>query len=191
VGPGDRHPIEYRKGEQAPSIAGRWQVLYMTGTVAGKREAFVEPNLIVPITERNINLPIFGVASIGSGSASTDGRQGAGNFSLNKEAPIVYKGRLDYTLSRQGNLNVIHMTPENGPDVKKSWVQGIYRIVGDNLIICYELEKGTWPETFAAAKENEILLILRRERPDSQTKFTLPPGGIVLPATGPPTPRRN
>ena len=52
-------PREDGKSEEAPSIAGRWEVLYVAGTVRGKREGYVEPNLLVPITERTINLPIF------------------------------------------------------------------------------------------------------------------------------------
>ena len=46
-------------------------------------------------------------------------------------------------------------------------MQGIYRLAGDNLIICYDSERGTLPATFAADKETEILLILRREHPRS------------------------
>ena len=73
---------EGRGADKAPSIEGRWDVLYIAGNVDGKREAFVEPNMIVPITERMINLPILNVASrrLISGAASKDGRTGAGTL---------------------------------------------------------------------------------------------------------------
>ena len=179
---------EVRGADKAPSIEGRWVVLYIAGNVNGKREAFVEPNMIVPITERMINLPILNKQTTAiSGVASKDGRAGAGVFSvsLNKQAPIVYRGGLDYTAERKDHVDIIRVLSQNVGEQRLVWMQGIYRLAGDNLVICYNSEIGTMPATFAADKETEILLILRRERPDSQTNFVLPPGGIVLPATGP------
>ncbi len=38
-------------------IRGQWEVLYVAGTVAGKREGYPMPNLIVPATDNTIDLP--------------------------------------------------------------------------------------------------------------------------------------
>ena len=169
---------EVRGADKAPSIEGRWVVLYIAGNVNGKREAFVEPNMIVPITERMINLPILNkqTAAI-SGVASKDGRTGAGVFSvsLNNQAPIVYRGTLDYTAERKDHLDIIHVLSQNVGGKRPVWMQGIYRLAGDNLVICYNSEIGTMPATFAADKETEILLILRHETPLPRGISRFPP----------------
>jgi RNA polymerase sigma factor (sigma-70 family) len=167
----DLWPGEDGKGEEAPSIAGRWEVLYIAGTVRGKREGYVEPNMLVPITERTINLPIFSGNEgpfIVSGAASKDGRTGAGTFIVNKQGPIVYRGKLDYTAERKDQLGVIQVLTQDVGGKRDVWMQGIYRLAGDNLVICYSAERGPVPEAFAADKDTEILLILRRERPQAR-----------------------
>jgi RNA polymerase sigma factor (sigma-70 family) len=164
----EARPAEGRNGEEAPSIAGRWEVLYIAGTVRGKREVHVEPNLVVPITERTINLPVFSGnegPSIVSDAPSEDGRRGTGTFSVNEQGPIAYRGKLDYTAERRDQLGVIQILTQNVGGKREVWMQGIYRLAGDNLVICYNAERGKPPEIFAADKETEILLILRREPP--------------------------
>jgi RNA polymerase sigma factor (sigma-70 family) len=49
--------VKKPKGLDTADIRGSWEVLYMAGTVSGKREGYFMPNLLVPITDKSINLP--------------------------------------------------------------------------------------------------------------------------------------
>jgi RNA polymerase sigma factor (sigma-70 family) len=132
-----------------PSISGRWVVLYIAGTVAGKREGYVEPGLMVPITDDMINLP---------------------SLTGNNRDPIHYPRKMEYSTDRKGGVPVIEAVGEHGPDRAIILLRGIYQVAGDNLVICYDSEQGTLPTSFTAVKPSETLLILRRDRPVADTK---------------------
>ena len=134
--------------KKAHSIAGHWVVLYIAGTAAGKREGYVEPNLMVPITADTINLPVL---------------------TGNARDPMHFRGKMEYSTHKEGGFQVIDVVEEYGLDGAEILFRGVYRVAGDNLVICYDSERGTLPASFAAAKETETLLILRRERPAPET----------------------
>jgi RNA polymerase sigma factor (sigma-70 family) len=154
--PGDlvRGRVDRAQPEPAkpPSIAGHWIVLYLAGTAAGKRQAYVEPGLMVHNTEDTINLPL-----------------------LTGDHLIDHPRKMEYSTGREGGRldPVIDAVGEHGPDRTKFLLRGIYRVAGDNLVICYDSGQGTRPTSFAAAKETETLLILRREPPAPQTHLPI------------------
>ncbi len=155
------------KPEMPPSIAGHWIVLYIAGTAAGKRQAYVEPGLMMPITEDMINLP---------------------SLTANSRDPIRYPPKMEYDTDREGGLSVMDAVGEHGPDGAKILLRGIYRVAGDNLVICYDSsQSGTRPTSFAAAKETETLMILRRERPVPEAR----PLGRIDGFLAPPRPTKR
>lgn len=155
-----RPAAEARKGEEAPSIAGRWSVLYIAGSVAGKREGYAEPNLLVPITEGTINLPML---------------------TANDRDPIHYGGTMEYTIDWKDDYGVVTMKTRPGSGGPQKQMRGICRVGGDNVVLCYDTEGGTVPAQFAAARDTEIVLVLRPGR----EKTTRPPDGTLPPPTGP------
>jgi hypothetical protein len=130
--------------EKPPSIAGHWIVLYIAGTAGGKRQGYVEPGLMVPVTEDTINLP---------------------SLTGNDRDPIRFPRKMEYSTDREGGLSVIEAVGEHGPDGAEILLRGIYRVAGENLVICYDSDQGVRPTSFAAAKPTETLLILRPEPP--------------------------
>ena len=119
-------------------IRGQWEVLYLAGTVAGKREGYPMPNLSVPATDKTINLPAL---------------------TGKPKDPMNYLGGMPYTLDPGRRLGEIDMTA--GPGRGKA-LRGIYQLKGDILTICYDKSDRGRPETFAANKPSECLIILRR-----------------------------
>jgi hypothetical protein len=45
------------KADETADIRGLWEVIYITGTVAGKREGHVSPRIVIRITNETIDLP--------------------------------------------------------------------------------------------------------------------------------------
>ena len=76
---------EEERADQVPSIAGRWSILYIAGTAAGRRVAYVEPNLIVPITGDTISLPVL----------TGNGRD-----------PVHYRSSMEYSTGRKGDFQI-------------------------------------------------------------------------------------
>jgi RNA polymerase sigma factor (sigma-70 family) len=143
-------------------LRGRWEVIYLSGAVAGERQGFPMPNLVVPITEATINLPSL------TGKAAD---------------PINYLGEMPYVLDPGRKAGEIDMKP--GPAGGRS-LKGIYRLGGDVLTICYEDAERGRPETFAAGKPSEGLLILRRvDRAFSPAPQPRPGEAPTQPPTGP------
>jgi RNA polymerase sigma factor (sigma-70 family) len=145
---------EEDRDDQAPSIAGRWSILYIAGTTAGRRVAYVEPNLVVPITADSISLPVL----------TGNGRD-----------PIHYRGNMEYSTGRKGDYRVIQVVQHAGREPGVTPFRGIFQVARDHLVICYDSERGTLPASFAAAKDSETLLILRPERPAAQPITPNPP----------------
>jgi RNA polymerase sigma factor (sigma-70 family) len=56
-GEGPRNGVPEPEIRDTGGIRGQWEVLYVAGTVAGKREGYPMPNLMVPVTDKTINLP--------------------------------------------------------------------------------------------------------------------------------------
>jgi RNA polymerase sigma factor (sigma-70 family) len=127
------------EARDAAEIRGQWEVLYLAGTVAGKREGYAMPYLIVPITDKTINLPAL------TGKPND---------------PMNYVGGMPYTLDPGRKSGAIDM--QAGPVGGKA-LRGIYRLKGDILTICYDESDRGRPETFAANKPSECLIILRRQ----------------------------
>jgi RNA polymerase sigma factor (sigma-70 family) len=152
--------------EKTSSIAGRWIVLYIAGTAAGKRQGYVEPNLLLPITAGEIPLPYL----------TGDDRD-----------PIHYRKTMAYSTHRERGVTVIDVVDPSDPVVGDILRRCIYRMAGDNLVICYDAERNTLPDSFAAAKDTETLLVLRRERPARQTS----PQGRVDGYLAPPRPTKR
>ena len=57
VGESPRNGNPAREARDGHDLRGRWDVLYVAGTVAGKREGYPTPNLVVPATDGTINIP--------------------------------------------------------------------------------------------------------------------------------------
>jgi RNA polymerase sigma factor (sigma-70 family) len=155
------------KTAKPPSIAGHWIVLYLAGTAAGKRQAYVEPGMMVHITEDTISLPLL-----------------AGDHLID------HPRKMEYSTGREGGLldPVIDAVGGHGRDRAKILARGIYRVAGDNLVICYDSDQGgTRPTSFAAATETETLLILRRERPVPEAR----PLGRIDGYLAPPRPTKR
>ena len=75
---GDDEPRpEAPKARDTADIRGSWEVLYVAGTVAGKREGYPMPGLVVPITDKTINFPAL---------------------TGNPKDPMKYLGAMSYTL---------------------------------------------------------------------------------------------
>jgi uncharacterized protein (TIGR03067 family) len=143
----------------APDIRGQWEVLYLAGTVAGKREGYPMPGLVVPVTDETVNLP----------GLTGDPRD-----------PMIYLGRMPYLLDPEMNSGAIDMKAGSG-DGKA--LRGIYRLNGDILTICYGRPDGARPKTFACDGPPESLIGLRQVRPE---RSPLPqPGDSLPPPTGP------
>src|SRR5262249_14000887 len=101
-----------------PPIAGRWGVLYIGG--AGdlhRRVAYVEPGLIVPITEDIINLP---------------------GLTGKERDPIYYRGNMKYSRGRDGERQVIEMTDPTGSLRSPGGIRAIYRLTGEHLFLSYD-----------------------------------------------------
>ncbi|APW61702.1 sigma-70 family RNA polymerase sigma factor [Paludisphaera borealis] len=73
----EKAQVEAPKIQDTEPIDGSWRVLYLAGTVAGKREGYLMPNLEAPITGKTIDLPTL-----------TD----------DPKNPINYLGKTSYTL---------------------------------------------------------------------------------------------
>ena len=126
----------------AAGIRGQWEVLYLAGTVAGKREGYPMPGLVIPVTDETVNLPAL---------------------TGDPKAPMIYLGRMPYLLDPQMNSGAIDMKAGSG-DGKA--LRGIYRLKGEILTICYGGPDGGRPKTFACDGPSESLIILRQDRPE-------------------------
>jgi len=141
----------------ATDIRGQWEVLYLAGTVAGKREGYPMPGLVVPVTDETVNLPAL---------------------TGDPKAPMIYLGGMSYLLDPQMNSGAIDMKAGSG-DGKD--LRGIYRLKGDILTICYGGPDGGRPKTFTSDGPSESLVVLRRDRPE---RSPLPqPGDSPQPPT--------
>ncbi len=147
----------------AASIRGQWEVLYLVGTVAGKREGYSMPGLVVPITDKTINLP---------------------TLTGNPKDPMNYLGGMTYILDPEMKSGAIDM--KGGPGDGKE-LRGVYRLKGDVLTICFGGPDGGRPVTFACGGPSESLIVLRLDRPER----TPPPqpGDALPPPTSPTTGR--
>jgi RNA polymerase sigma factor (sigma-70 family) len=130
-----------RPGEPEPrgagDLGGQWEVVYLAGTVAGKREGYPMPGLLVPITDKTINLPAL---------------------SGEPKSPIIYVGRMPFLMDPQSSPGTI--------DIKvlpagEKVLKGIYRLRRDILTICYGEPDGERPKTFACEGPSESLIVLR------------------------------
>ena len=142
---GERAPRQGGLGPETgdtADIRGQWEVLYLAGTVAGKREGYSMPNLIVPATDKTINLPAL------TGKPND---------------PMTYLGAMPYALGTGRKSAEIDM---NAGVVRGNARRGIYRLKDDILTICYD-ESDRRPETLADNKPSECLIILRRVPPVS------------------------
>ena len=124
----------------ATDIRGQWEVLYLTGSVAGKREGYPTPGLVVPVTDETVNLP---------------------GLTGNPKDPMTYLGRMPYLLDPQKNLGAIDMKTSGDGKV----LRGIYRLKGDVLTICYGGPDGARPRTFTCDGPSDSLIVLRQDRP--------------------------
>jgi RNA polymerase sigma factor (sigma-70 family) len=133
------------RGAEAGNVAGilgKWEVLYLAGMVAGQREGYPTPGIVVPITEEMINLPFL---------------------TGNAKDPINYLGGMAYLLDPQMKSGAVDL--EGGPGDGKE-LKGIYRLSGDILTICLGGPDGVRPEDFACDGPSESLVVLRQDRPE-------------------------
>jgi RNA polymerase sigma factor (sigma-70 family) len=144
----------------AADLRGRWEVLYLAGSIAGKREGYATPGLIVPVTNETINLPAL---------------------TGNPRDPLNYLGEMRYAVDPGMKAGAIDM--KGGPDGGKLR-RGIYRLKADILTVCYDGPGAGRPETFAGDRPSESLIVLRRlaHQPAAPPRQ---PGEPVPPPTGP------
>ncbi len=143
---GERAPRQGGLGPETgdtADIRGQWEVLYLAGTVAGKREGYAMPGLIVPATDKTINLPAL------TGKPND---------------PMNYLGAMPYALGVGRTSAEIDI---NAGAAGGKARRGIYRIKDDILTICYDESDRGRPETLADNKPSECLIILRRVPPVS------------------------
>jgi uncharacterized protein (TIGR03067 family) len=136
----------------AADLRGSWEVLYVAGTAAGQREGYAMPLLIVPATDKTINLPAL---------------------TGKPKDPLNYLGAMSYTLDPGRKSGGIDMKAAAGGKV----LRGIYRLKGDILTICYDASDRGRPETFADKKPSESLIILRRREVPSELEAVPRPAG--------------
>jgi RNA polymerase sigma factor (sigma-70 family) len=198
--PQNSNPAEAR---ETPDIQGQWEILYVAGTVAGRRVGYSMPNLIVSATDKTINLPtLTGQPHDPLNSHSTQSytlvpglreqvelaqerlEQARTTWSsvertarkrVLPEATLIYsRTKLNEAEKRlkdaerqrdegktAGRSDESWIDTEAGPGAGKA-LRGIYRLKGDLLTICYDEADRGRPETFAADKPTETLVILRR-----------------------------
>jgi RNA polymerase sigma factor (sigma-70 family) len=185
---------------------GQWQVLYVAGPVAGKREGYPTPDLTVRATDKTIELPTLTgnpkdpASTVGATSytlypglkeadeqvESAQERLEWNRIALHRlrqaastkpvlEAILIDRKKafdlaetaLQNAESRRFERKAAGSDEESRIDMKAGpgegkALQGIYRFKGDILTICYDEADRRRPETFAANKSSERLVILRR-----------------------------
>lgn len=125
----------------AGELGGQWEVLYLAGTFAGKRQGYPMPGLVVPITDATINLPAL---------------------SGDPKSPMTYLGRMPFLLDPQSTPGAIDIRAV--PNGEKP-MKGIYQLRRDLLTICYGEPGGERPKSFACDGPSESLIILRPAPP--------------------------
>jgi RNA polymerase sigma-70 factor (ECF subfamily) len=206
---GAAQPAASQKKGKPPNIRGNWVVVYIAGTVAGKRQGYVMPNLMVPVTDQTMNLPFL----TGKPNDPMNYR-GPKRYFLDKafqaETPVKSKvsgGLTTSFYSPKAQPGAIDLLPAQGTNdgfdllgnlfsdllpaqetnAELKVLRGIYRLQGNILSICYDKSETGRPQTFDDDKESENIIILQRETSASIPESKPSPAKLPTTTTHPPT----
>jgi RNA polymerase sigma factor (sigma-70 family) len=192
--PGAAQPAARQEEGKPPNIRGNWVVVYIAGTAAGKRQGYVMPNLMVPVTDQTMNLPFL----TGKPNDPMNYRGPKRYFldtALQAETPVKSKvrGALITTFySPKPQPGAIDLVPAEGTNAELQVLRGIYRLQGNILSICYDESETGRPQTFDDNKQSENIIILQRETPaslpESKPSTAKPPTTTTHPPTDPAPP---